>query len=195
LGGGSSGAGAGGTSGAGGLPAKCGDGTCQTGELCSDCASDCGACAGCKGASDANTALDAEESSLLTLINQYRAANSAGALVLCTSLSRSAQGHSEDMRDNDYFQHTGMSGQSPWDFACDACFALGCGPQTNMASGIAAGNLTGAATLDQLKAIPGDNENLLDKAFAVVGIGRAVGGSYGVYWTIQYAGQTEPSCN
>jgi hypothetical protein len=189
-------AGTGAAAGAEAGSAKCGDGTCQSGELCSNCASDCGACAGCIGASDASTALDAEESAMLVAINQYRASNGVGALTACTSLSRAAAGHAEDMRDNDYFQHTGVNGESPWDMACAACFEAGCGPQTEMASGIAAGNESGTATLAQLQAIPGDNANLLNAAFVVIGIGRAVGGgTYGIYWTLQYAATSEPSCN
>ena len=43
----------------------------------------------------------------------------------CTSLNRAAQGHSEDMRDNNYFSHTGLNNSSPWDRACDACYDLG----------------------------------------------------------------------
>ncbi len=174
----------------------CGDGTCDAGEDCDNCASDCGACPTCGGASDATTTLDAEEQAFLVLINNYRAANGLGALTACTSLNRAAQGHSEDMRDNDYFSHTGLNGSSPWDRACDACYELGCGPQTAMAENIAAGNSGAQGTFDQWQNSPGHNANMLGASFTQLGIGRATGGgTYGTYWTNVFGGATEPSCN
>src|SRR5690606_1616624 len=81
----------------------CGDGTCDPNEDCGSCASDCGACPTCGGAGDATTTLDSEEQAFLVLINNYRMQNGLGTLTACTSLNRAAQGHSEDMRDNNYF--------------------------------------------------------------------------------------------
>ncbi len=174
----------------------CGNGACDAGETCDTCASDCGACATCQGAGDATTPLDAEEQAFLVLINQYRAQNGLGALSACTSLNRAAQGHSEDMRDNDYFSHTGLNGSSPWERACDACYELGCGPQTAMAENIAAGNSGAQATFTQWQNSPGHNANMLGSSFTMIGIGRATGGGqYGVYWTNVFGGDSEPSCN
>ncbi len=174
----------------------CGDAMCNGAETCDTCASDCGACSTCGGASDATTTLDAEEQAFLGLINSYRASNGLGALAACTSLNRAAQGHSEDMRDNNYFSHTGLNGSSPWDRACDACYDLGCGPQTAMAENIAAGNSGAQATFDQWQNSPGHNANMLGSSFTQLGIGRATGGGqYGVYWTNVFGGASEPSCN
>lgn len=174
----------------------CGDGMCNGAEDCSTCASDCGACATCGGASDATTTLDAEEQAFLGIINNYRSMNGLGALSACTSLNRAAQGHSEDMRDNNYFSHTGLNGSTPWDRSCDACYELGCGPQTAMAENIAAGNTGAQATFDQWKNSPGHNANMLGSSFTVIGIGRATGGGqYGTYWTNVFGGATEASCN
>jgi uncharacterized protein YkwD len=175
---------------------SCGDGACNGAEDCETCASDCGACAACQGASDATTTLDAEEQAFLVLINDYRAQNGLGPLAGCTSLHRAAQGHSEDMRDQDYFSHDGLDGSSPWERACDACYELGCGPQTAMAENIAAGNADAAGTFDQWKNSPGHNANMLGGSFTQIGIGRATGGGqYGVYWTNVFGGSSEPSCN
>lgn len=174
----------------------CGDGACNGAETCETCASDCGACDTCKGSGDATTALDAEEEAFLGIINQYRAQNGLGALTACTSLNRAAQGHSEDMRDQNYFSHTGLNGSSPWDRACDACYELGCGPMTAMAENIAAGNSSAQATFDQWKNSPGHNANMLGASFKMIGIGRATGGGqYGVYWTNVFGGESEASCN
>ncbi|MBL9021985.1 MAG: CAP domain-containing protein [Myxococcales bacterium] len=175
---------------------SCGDGMCNGAEDCSTCASDCGACPTCGGAGDATTPLDAEEQAFLGIINTYRAQNGLGALAACTSLNRAAQGHSEDMRDNNYFSHTGLNGSTPWDRSCDACYELGCGPQTAMAENIAAGNSGAQATFDQWKNSPGHNANMLGSSFTMIGIGRATGGGqYGSYWTNVFGGATEPSCN
>ena len=174
----------------------CGDGACDGGETCDSCASDCGACSMCAGAGDATTPLDTQEEAFLVLINQYRADNGLGALTACTSLNRTAQGHSEDMRDQDYFSHTGLNGSSPWSRACDACYELGCGPQTAMAENIAAGNSDAQGTFTQWKNSPGHNANMLGGNFTMIGIGRATGGGqYGVYWTNVFGGNSEPSCN
>lgn len=174
----------------------CGDGTCDPNETCESCASDCGACDTCAGAGDATTGLDAEEQAFLVLINDYRAQNGLGALSSCTSLNRAAQGHSEDMRDQNYFSHTGLNGSSPWERACDACYELGCGPATAMAENIAAGNSGAQATFDQWRNSPGHNANMLGGNFTKLGIGRATGGgTYGVYWTNVFGGGDEPSCN
>ncbi len=174
----------------------CSDGTCDANETCESCASDCGACDTCAGAGDATTGLDAEEQAFLVLINDYRAQNGLGALSSCTSLSRAAQGHSEDMRDQNYFSHTGLNGSSPWERACDACYELGCGPATAMAENIAAGNSGAQATFDQWRNSPGHNANMLGGNFTKLGIGRATGGgTYGVYWTNVFGGGDEPSCN
>lgn len=171
----------------------CGDGTCDAGETCETCSSDCGACAECAGASDATTALDAEEQAFLVLINDHRAANGLAPLSACTSLSRAAQGHSEDMRDQDYFSHTGLNGSSPGDRACDACYEGAC--SFGSAENIAAGNSGAAATFEQWRNSPGHNANMLG-GYGVIGIGRATGGgTYGTYWTNVFGSSSEPSCN
>lgn len=169
----------------------CGNMTCEGGETCTNCAGDCA-----EGASEATTGLDSEETAFLGIINDYRAQNGLGALTACTSLNRAAQGHSEDMRDQNYFSHTGLNGSSPWGRSCDACYELGCGPSTAMAENIAAGNSGAAGTFDQWQNSSGHNANMLGPNFTVIGIGRATGGGqYGTYWTNVFGGSSEGSCN
>jgi uncharacterized protein YkwD len=149
----------------------------------------------CSGASEATTTLDAEEQAFLVIINDYRKQNGLGPLTACRSLNRAAQGHSEDMRDKNYFSHTGLNGSSPFQRSCQACFKLGCGPATAMAENIAAGNAGAQATFTQWKNSPGHNTNMLGKSYTMIGIGRATGGGkYGVYWTNVFAGKSEASC-
>ena len=181
----------------GACPPMCGNQMCEAGEDCMNCPMDCGMCpVMCGGAGPATTPLDAEEQSFLMLLNQYRAQNGLGAVTACTSLNRAAQGHSEDMRDQDYFAHEGKNGSKFFERACDACYDLGCGPKTAMAENIAAGNATGQATFTQWKNSAGHNMNMLGSAFKVIGIGRATGGGqYGIYWTTVFGGDPEASCN
>ena len=100
------------------------------------------------------------------------------------------------MRDNNYFAHEGLDNSSPWDRCCDACYMQGCGPTTYMGENIAAGNSDAQNTFNQWKNSPPHNANMLGANFTVMGIGRATGGGqYGVYWTNDFAGATEASCN
>jgi uncharacterized protein YkwD len=174
----------------------CGDESCEEGESCADCATDCGSCSACTGASDETTALDAEEQQFLALLNDYREDAGEDPVEVCVSLSRAAQGHSEDMRDQNYFSNTGKDGTSPYERACNACYELGCGPQVAMAELIAAGNSGAAATIAQWQDSAGERDMLRGSNYTQVGIGRATGGgTYGSYWTMLLSAAGEPSCN
>ncbi|WP_437726410.1 CAP domain-containing protein [Sorangium sp. So ce861] len=148
----------------------------------------------CGGAGPSTTPLDAEEQAFLSIINQYRAQNGLGALTACTALSRASQGHSEDMRDRNYFDHASQDGRTPWDRAANACYASA--GRTSMAENIAAGKSAAQATFDQWKNSDGHNKNMLGSSFKVIGIGRATGGgTYGSYWTTMFGGASDASCN
>lgn len=172
---------------------SCGDGICDPDEDCQSCGTDCAT-----GGADADaTALDSEELAFLVIINDYRASYGTGPLATCTSLSRASQGHSEDMRDHDYFEHDGLNGSKAWDRSCLACFEKGCGNlQTTMGENIAAGNADAPATFEQWRtSTTGHNEAMLNPDYNFIGIGRALGGgTYGSYWTTVFAGADEPSC-
>jgi uncharacterized protein YkwD len=170
-----------------------GGGDCVSGYECQS-----GQCVqpGCGGAGPGTTPLDAEEQAFLVLINNHRASNGLGPLTPCTSLNRAAQGHSEDMRDNDYVNHTGTGNTSFTDRACDACYDHACPVQTAMGENIAAGNSGAQGTFNQWVNSPGHNANMLGASYTMIGIGRATGGgTYGNYWTNVFGGANEPSCN
>jgi uncharacterized protein YkwD len=132
----------------------------------------------------------------VTTINQYRASNGLGPLKTCVTLNRAAQGHSEDMRDQNYFSHTGLNGSKFSERCCDACYGPACPLQTAMGENIAAGNSTAAGTFDQWKNSPGHNANMLGANYTVMGIGRATGGGqYGTYWTNVFGGAEDGTCN
>lgn len=148
----------------------------------------------CGGAGPETTPLDAQEQQFLELLNQHRANNGVPPVAACTSMNRAAQGHSEDMRDQDYFDHAGLNGSSPGSRACDACFES-C-ESTAFGENIAAGNADAQATFNQWLNSSGHNANMLRESYTVVGLGRATGGGqYGTYWTNLFANDGDPSCN
>lgn len=170
-----------------------GDGCCPS-SCSSDTDNDCVDSSMCGGAGPATTPLDAEEQAFLVLLNEHRSANGLGPVAACTALSRASQGHSEDMRDQDYFDHSGLNGSSPIERACDACYGS-CGV-TGWGENIAAGNSGAQGTFNQWVNSPGHNANMLGSNFAVVGIGRATGGgTYGTYWTTVFGGRSDSSCD
>ncbi len=183
--GGGGSAGSAGTAGTGGTAGTAGTG--GMGSAGNDGSSECG------GAGPSTTGLDAEEQSFLELLNQHRASNGRDPVSACTSLNRAAQGHSEDMRDQNYFDHEGLNGSSPIERACEACY-LSC-ESTGWGENIAAGNSGAAGTFDQWVNSPGHNQNMLGSGFEVVGIGRATGGGrFGTYWTTVFGGRSDESC-
>ncbi len=156
-----------------------------------NCAADCG-----QGSGPQSTGLDAEEMAFVVLINQHRANNGLGPLKACVTLNRSAQGHSEDMRDKNYFSHTGLDGSTMVTRSCDACYSYACPLQTAMGENIAAGNSDAQNTFNQWKNSSGHNMNMLSSNYRVMGIGRATGGGqYGVYWTNVFGGNDDGTCN
>lgn len=169
------------------------DGCCPVG--CSEAEdNDCMGSSMCAGAGPTTTPLDSEEQSFLELLNAHRVANGRGPVASCTSLNRAAQGHSEDMRDQNYFDHDGLNGSTPISRACDACYES-CGSAA-WGENIAAGNSGAEATFNQWVNSPGHNANMLGASFVVVGIGRATGGgTYGFYWTTVFGGRSDGSCD
>jgi len=155
---------------------------------------------GCLGARGESVDLDDQEVAMLDLINQYRGDNDVAPLAACRSLSRAAQGHSEDMRDRDYFEHEAVApapfGVDPWSRMCAACYELSCGQvQTAVGENLAAGFEDAGSTFEQWRTSDGHNRNMLDPDFTVAGFGRALGGgAYNVYWTNTFGGSDHSSC-
>jgi uncharacterized protein YkwD len=138
--------------------------------------------------------LDVEEQRFLELLNEHRANNGRAPVSTCASLNLAAQAHSDDMRDQNYFDHTGLDGSSPGSRACDAGFEL-C-ESTGFGENIAAGNTDAEGTFDQWVNSSGHNANMLGGSYVVVGLGRATGGGrYGTYWTNVFATRDDPSCD
>lgn len=170
------------------LTAACG----EAGSKASD--DDEGAGAGsstqCQGASEETTELDAEELAFIELINAYRVEQDRGTLEPCRALSRAAQGHSEDMRARNFFDHENPDGESAWGRTCAACYEHGCTVySTELTENIAAGFSSAQGVFGAWQASSGHNKNMLDAPATIVGVGRAGG-----HWTLLLASDMEPSC-
>jgi uncharacterized protein YkwD len=160
----------------------CGDGACEAGETCDACAEDCGACGWPEG-------LARSEEALLVMVNELRAAGTTcggspkaavGPLVMNAELRQAARLHSQDMGDNNYFNHTGLDGSSFSQRARAAGYDASPGGEN-----IAAGNGTAQATFQQWHNSPGHCENMMRDRFNEIGVGHAqsAGSQYGHYWT------------
>ncbi len=123
--------------------------------------------------------LDAQESALLTLINDYRTANGARALVSNAYLDVAAKEHSRDMASRNYFDHNSPEGTTPQQRAERA------GYRGFVSENIYAGGELATAVFDAWKASPPHNANLLDPQSEAVGLGRAFNANseYEWYWT------------
>lgn len=131
-------------------------------------------------------ALDSEESAFLSIINDYRAANSLGPLTLSPTLTVASELHSQDMADQNYFSHYSLDGRSPFDRMVDAGYDY----PTCMGENIAAGYVTAADVFVGWKNSPGHDANMLYSDFVTIGIGRAynVASTYKWYWTTDFGG-------
>jgi Domain of unknown function (DUF4082)/Cysteine-rich secretory protein family len=139
--------------------------------------------------------LDAEQSTFLTLINNYRAQNGAGPLQVSIALQNASQWMSTDMAAKSYFSHTDSAGRDP--FARQTAFGY-----THYPAGenIAAGNSDAQNTLVQWQnACDPDASgnctyahrvNMLNSSYKVLGIGRAYNAAspYRWYWTTDFGG-------
>jgi uncharacterized protein YkwD len=135
-----------------------------------------------------------EEVRILELVNQFRARGGtcgnatlppAPPLVANAALGRAARGHSTDMAQNDYFDHTSRDGRSPADRAQAAGYR-----SRFVGENIAAGSATAEGTMRQWVESPGHCVNMLSREYTVLGVGHAVTSRSGMqdYWTQVFGG-------
>lgn len=98
-------------------------------------------------------------------------------------LELAARGHSQDMLDQDYFDHTGLDGRSPFDRIADAGFT-GPGP---LGENIAAGYRTVEEVMNGWMNSPGHCTNIMNGAYRTIGVGYAENAG-GNRWTQNFAG-------
>ena len=142
--------------------------------------------------SASDQAIDAEEQELLTLINNYRAANGRNALSLSTAATRAAAWFSRDMASKNYTppDHVDSNGRTidqrlTW---CGVTW-------TNFAEAIYWGSPDAQAAFDWWRNSPTHNAIMLSPQVTHAGIARAFDASstFDWYWTLDLtAGEPTP---
>lgn len=130
------------------------------------------------------------ENSVLTLVNQKRAAGATcggvakppvAALTMESRLRCAARNHSKDMANNNFFSHTGTGGTT----FVQRIEAAGYKPWLALAENIAAGQTTAAAVVNSWMGSTGHCNNIMNGTYKHIGIGYAynVNATYDHYWT------------
>jgi uncharacterized protein YkwD len=141
----------------------------------------------------------AQEIELVRLINEYRVANGVDALLVSDTLSDSAEKHSQDMADYDFFGHVTQA--SSW-------FPVGSVPSARMvACGYPSGHWTGenisggwetpTAMMTGWKQSDGHKKNMLDARWTVIGVGLVVDptSEWGTYCTTDFGSYVDGSAH
>jgi uncharacterized protein YkwD len=121
--------------------------------------------------------ITALEDEVTRLTNAERAEAGCGEVETDERLRTSARGHSADMAANDYFDHTGLDGRSPFDRMRDAGYPDAAGEN------IAFGYRTPADVMEGWMNSDGHRENLLTCSHAAIGVGLAYDPGGRPYWT------------
>ena len=127
---------------------------------------------------------DREERAFLDLINNYRRKNGVGKLSLQNQLGAAAEHHSQDMANKNYFSHKLSNGDSPE----KNIERFGYTNWSYVGENIAAGYETAKAVMKAWKSSREHDQNMRNKNFAEIGIGRAYDkrSKYGWYWTTTF---------
>lgn len=128
---------------------------------------------------------DASEAAqaVLRLVNQERAKAGLSALSLDKRLNRAAQKKSEDMRNKNYFDHQSPTYGSPFDLMRSEGINY-----TTAGENIAAGQQSAEAVMESWMNSSGHRANILNAKYKYLGVGLALGGRYGTYWTQEFTG-------
>lgn len=114
---------------------------------------------------------EAFRTELEDLINQERTSRMLAPLRVSPTLECIAQWHTDDMKRNNYFSHTGLSGSTPHSRWFQATGVSRCGIGENLAGGYQ----TPQAVFDGWMASRGHRENLLNPRHRWLGIGLTAG--------------------
>jgi uncharacterized protein YkwD len=129
------------------------------------------------------------ESSVLTLVNDKRAAGATcgttaypavAALALNADLQEAARCHSLDMATNNFMSHTGSNGSSPGQRIQAAGYTA-----TTWGENVAAGYTTAANVVNGWMGSTGHCQNIMNGSFKKLGVGYAYNqaAQYDHYWT------------
>lgn len=123
----------------------------------------------------------AYEQEVFDLVNQIREENGLEPFVYNETLAETARAHSQDMIDRNFFDHTNPDGKSPFDRMRDNGLSY-----SMAAENIAVGYPSPEAVVEGWMNSQGHRANILGGC-EELGVGLALGGSYGYYWTQCFA--------
>ncbi|MGE3575893.1 MAG: CAP domain-containing protein, partial [Dehalococcoidia bacterium] len=115
------------------------------------------------------------EQELMNLINAHRQANGVGALKASPNLSRAAAWMSEDLNASGNFSHTDSLGRSAF------TRVIQCGYSGNGAGENIAMTGSAASAFNLFLTSPGHNQNMLNPAWSVIGVGQT-----GRMWVVDF---------
>ncbi|GAA1664421.1 CAP domain-containing protein [Fodinicola feengrottensis] len=123
---------------------------------------------------------------VVDLTNQNRQQHGCGNLALNAQLTTAAQGHSDDMATNNYFDHDSPDGRDPGQRISDAGYDWDA-----WAENIAAGYDTPTAVVDSWMQSAGHRANILNCSLHDIGVGYTVANNadYPNYWTQDFGSQ------
>lgn len=130
-----------------------------------------------------STGLAAEESKMVSLVNQARMGQGLAPLSVNSQLTSLARQKSQDMVTNNYFSHTSPTYGSPFQMMKNA----------GVTYSTAGENIAGAQTTESahqnLMNSEGHRANILNPKFTEIGIGIASGSVYGKIFTQMFIGR------
>jgi uncharacterized YkwD family protein len=116
----------------------------------------------------------------VALVNEQRAKNGLAPLTLNEKLSDVARTKSQDMHDNNYFDHTSPTYGSPFDMM----HSFGINYRA-AGENIAMGYATPEAVMTGWMNSPGHRANILNASYTQIGVGYVASGNY---WTQEFIG-------
>ena len=133
------------------------------------------------GEADSGVDVAAWEQEVFDLVNQIREENGLNPFVYNETLAETARAHSQDMIDRNFFDHTNPDGKSPFDRMRENGLSY-----SMAAENIAVGYPSPEAVVEGWMNSEGHRANILGNC-EELGVGLALGGSYGYYWTQCFA--------
>jgi uncharacterized protein YkwD len=120
------------------------------------------------------------EADVVALTNRHRAEVGCKPLTVNPKLESIAAAHSDDMAGRDYFAHTNLGGQDPFDRIAAAGYLW-----RTAGENLAAGRWRPGEVLEQWLTSKGHRENIENCAFTEIGVALAVNSrsTYRYYWT------------
>ncbi|MDR7273302.1 CAP domain-containing protein [Catenuloplanes atrovinosus] len=116
------------------------------------------------------------ENAVTTIVNARRAENGCGAVTTNEKLRTASRGHSADMAEQNYFNHTSLNGDTPWDRAGEAGYSRAIGEN------IAKGQQTPEQVMESWMNSAGHRANILNCDAKETGVGLVYDGGTPI-WT------------